>query len=130
MAGTLYVVVRKSPRYQSVLALTHREGPAREEFSDEAALASVRAMLGEAAPSHLWVDVDARTGEILEILDPSRRAFHSLFDLLHRWEAPWLAGHEDIRRIMMAVWCGHSAGLAVSGFWIWAKRRSVSKVMR
>lgn len=163
MAGTLYVVVRESPRHQSVLALSHREGQAREEFSDEAALASVRAMVGEASPltvrrshgadrrrgstltreglppvlrverqdpSHLWVDVDARTGEILEILDPSRRAFHSLFDLLHRWEAPWFAGHEDIRRIMMAVWCGLSAGLAVSGFWIWAKRRSVSKVMR
>lgn len=163
VAGVLYVVVRESPRHQSILALTHPEGQAREAFSDEVVLASVRAMVGgdfpltvrrsigadrrrglalaredlppvlrvaRQNPSHLSVDVDTRTGEILEILDPSRRAFHGLFDLLHRWEAPWFAGHEDIQRITMALWCGLGAGLAVSGFCIWARRRSVSKGMR
>ncbi|MEQ1793909.1 MAG: hypothetical protein ABL970_06925 [Nitrospira sp.] len=81
-------------------------------------------------PSPLSVDVDARTGEILEILDPSRRAYHGLFILLHRWDVPWFDGHNDIRRIGMAVWCGLGVGLAVSGFWILARRRLVSKVMQ
>ena len=132
-------------------------------ISDEAVLASVRAMVGGDFPlivrrsigadrrlgsalgredlppvlrverqdsSPLWVDVDARTGELLELLDPSRRIYHRLFDLLHRWDAPWFDGHDDSRRIGMAVWCGLGAGLAVSGFWIWARRRSVSKVMQ
>lgn len=81
-------------------------------------------------PSPLSVDVDPRTGEILEILDPSRRAYHGLFNLLHRWDVPWFEGHNDIRRIGMAVWCGLGAGLAVSGFWILARRRPVSKVMQ
>lgn len=163
MAGALYAVARESPQHQSVLALTHPEGQARDAFSDEAVLASVRAMVGRdfplivrrsigayrrlgsalaredlppvlrverQDPSPLWVDVDARTGELLERLDPSRRIYHRLFDLLHRWDAPWFDGHDDIRRIGMAVWCGLGAGLAVSGFWIWARRRPVSKVMQ
>jgi len=81
-------------------------------------------------PSPLWVDVDARTGEILEMLDPSRRTYHRLFELLHRWDAPWFSGHEDIRRIGMAGWCGLGAGFALSGLWIWATRPSVSKGAR
>lgn len=81
----------------------------------------VRVECGESVP--MWVDVDARTGTILEVLDPSRRIYHRLFDLLHRWDVPWFARHDDIRRILMGGWCLMGMGLVGTGFWMWGAGR-------
>lgn len=69
-----------------------------------------------------WVDVDARTGAVLEQQDSSRRLYHRLFDGLHRWDVPWLVGHEESRRFLMGLWCLLGAGLTVSGLWSWVRR--------
>ncbi len=70
-----------------------------------------------------WVDVDARTGALLEQQDSSRRLFHRLFDSLHRWDVAWLIGHDGLRRFLMGLWCLVGAGLTVSGAWCRVRRR-------
>lgn len=70
-----------------------------------------------------WVDVDARTGEVLEQQDASRRWYHRLFGGLHRWDVPWFVGHDGLRRFLMGLWCLFGAGLTVSGVWSWVRRR-------
>lgn len=74
-------------------------------------------------PDARWVDVDARTGEVLEQQDASRRWYHRLFDGLHRWDVPWFVGHDGLRRFLMGLWCLFGAGLTVSGVWSWVRCR-------
>ena len=63
------------------------------------------------------VSVDGRTGAVAERLDSSRRLYHLLFNVLHRWDLPWVEQHCDGRRMVMSLWCLFGAGLAASGIW-------------
>ena len=70
------------------------------------------------------IDVDARTGAMLEQQDSSRRLYHRLFDSLHRWDVPWLVGHDELRLFLMGLWCLLGVGLTLSGAWCRVRRRA------
>lgn len=61
------------------------------------------------------VQVDGRTGAVVERVDLSRWLYHRLFNTFHRWDVPWFSQHCNLRRVLMSVWCVLGVGLAGSG---------------
>ncbi len=146
LAGIVHIVARTAPSKQAVLTVPSQEGAPRDGFQDEVVKAAARSLLGDGAltiskrggndsrgcleaddTAFLQVEtggsrangvnVDGRTGAVVECLDSSRRLYHLLFNLLHRWDLPWLAQDCDGRRMVMSLWCLFGAGLTVSGIW-------------
>lgn len=84
-------------------------------IADEAAPPLIRVEAIE--PDAPGVQVDGRTGAVVEWVNPSRRLYHRLFNTFHRWDVPWFSQHCDLRRVLMSAWCVLGAGLAGSGMW-------------
>lgn len=85
---------------RTITAETRRRGSPR---SDVHAVPVVQAQCDRSDARR--VDVDARTGTVLEQQDSSHRLYHRLFDSLHRWDVAWLVGHDGLRRFLMGLWC-------------------------
>jgi hypothetical protein len=49
----------------------------------------------------IWVDINAQTGEIFDVMDPSRRVYCWLFDGLHTLDIPGLPEHPLLQKIIM-----------------------------
>jgi hypothetical protein len=48
-----------------------------------------------------WVHVDHETGQILEVMNRSRRAYRWLYNGLHSFDLPWLAERSTLRKAVM-----------------------------
>lgn len=58
-----------------------------------------RALLGPG--QNLWIDINAQTGAIFDVMDPSRRVYCWLFDGLHTLDIPGLPAHPVLQKIIM-----------------------------
>jgi uncharacterized iron-regulated membrane protein len=59
-----------------------------------------------------WFHIDGASGEVLERLDPSRRAYRWLYSALHRMDFPILAARPALRSVIIVTLC--SCGLVFS----------------
>lgn len=59
-----------------------------------------------------WFHIDGASGEVLERLDPSRRAYRWLYSALHRMDFPILAARPALRSVLIVTLC--SCGLVFS----------------
>ena len=60
----------------------------------------------------VWFHIDGASGEILERLDPSRRAYRWFYSALHRMDFPLLMAHPALRSALIMTLC--SCGLVFS----------------
>ncbi len=51
------------------------------------------------------VQTDAATGEVIDLLDPSRRAYRWWFDALHTLDVPALAVRPLLRSVVIVLLC-------------------------
>jgi hypothetical protein len=69
-----------------------------------------------------WVHVDAQSGQILQVVDRSRRLYRWLFAGLHDFDFPVLYGHEWLRQTLALLWLSIGFLLSVTGVVIGVKR--------
>lgn len=62
-----------------------------------------------------WVQSDPATGEVVDLLDPSRRAYRWWFDALHTLDVPVLAARPGLRSIVIVVLCAAGFTFSVTG---------------
>ncbi len=62
-----------------------------------------------------WVQSDPASGEVVDVLDPSRRAYRWWFDALHTLDVPVLAARPGLRSIVIVVLCGAGFAFSVTG---------------
>ena len=60
----------------------------------------------------VWFHIDGASGEVLERLDPSRRAYRWFYSALHRMDFPVLMAHPALRSALIMTLC--SCGLIFS----------------
>ncbi|WP_167558818.1 PepSY domain-containing protein [Bradyrhizobium canariense] len=65
--------------------------------------------------SDIWFDIDGATGELLNRIDPSRRAYRWLFGGLHTLNFSWLRHPPWLRSILIVVLCGCGFVFSLSG---------------
>ena len=65
-----------------------------------------------ADPSATWLHIDPTTGEVLELLDTSRRWYRILFNALHSLDFPWLLAYRPAWDLLVLPLC--LLGLALS----------------
>ncbi|MCI0428194.1 MAG: hypothetical protein L0Z46_09285 [Nitrospiraceae bacterium] len=53
-----------------------------------------------------------KTGQLMELMDHSRRVYRWLFDGLHSWDIPFLLEHDSQRNVLLLILC--VAGLVFS----------------
>ena len=63
-------------------------------------------------PKQTWVHVDGKSGEILSIIDRSRRLYRWLFNGLHSLDFPWLVDQRPLWDALMLILL--TTGLAAS----------------
>ena len=56
-------------------------------------------------PAQTWLHIDLKTGQLMELMDHSRRVYRWLFHGLHSWDIPYLMEHDGQRRILLLVIC-------------------------
>ncbi len=62
-----------------------------------------------------WVQSDPASGEVVDLLDPSRRAYRWWFDALHTLDVPVLAARPGLRSIVIVVLCAAGFAFSVTG---------------
>lgn len=62
-----------------------------------------------------WVQSDPATGDVVDLLDPSRRAYRWWFDALHTLDVPVLAARPGLRSIVIVVLCAAGFAFSVTG---------------
>ncbi|MDE8346636.1 MAG: PepSY domain-containing protein [Acidocella sp.] len=62
----------------------------------------------------IWVDIDADTGIIQDVMDPSRRVYCWLFDGLHTFDIPGLPAHPFAQKLLMLVLLAGGFALSAS----------------
>lgn len=56
-------------------------------------------------PAQTWVHIDTKTGQLLELMDHSRRVYRWLFHGLHSWDIPLFLEHDRQRRLVLMAFC-------------------------
>lgn len=56
-------------------------------------------------PAQTWIHIDTKTGQLMELMDRSRRVYRWLFHGLHSWDVPFLLEHDRVRRILLMILC-------------------------
>ncbi len=82
--------------------------------------ASRRVVLGDSPPT--WVHVDATSGQIIQVMDRSRRIYRWLFYALHTFDVPGLSAMPGIRQALMLALLAAGLLLSVTGAVIGIKR--------
>lgn len=80
----------------------------------------IRVTLGQ--KDGTWVHVDSSTGEILSIMDSSRRLYRWLFNGLHSFDIPGLAERRPLWDIIIISFLLLGGALSYSGVYIGVKR--------
>ncbi|WP_128934792.1 PepSY domain-containing protein [Bradyrhizobium zhanjiangense] len=73
----------------------------------------------------LWFDIDGADGNVLQRLDPSRRAYRWLYSALHTLDFPILLAHPRLRDVVIVSLCTLGLTFSVTGIVIgWRRLRS------
>ncbi len=73
----------------------------------------------------LWFDVDAANGNVLQRLDPSRRAYRWLYSALHTLDFPILLAHARLRDAIIVGFCTLGLMFSITGIVIgWRRLRA------
>jgi hypothetical protein len=64
---------------------------------------------------NIWFDIDGAAGELVNRLDPSRRAYRWLFGGLHTLDFAWLKHPPWLRSALIVVLCGFGFAFSLSG---------------
>lgn len=83
--------------------------------------ATMRRIVVESAPP-LWLHVDAASGEIVMVMDRSRRLYRWLFNGLHNFDLPGLASSNVLRLLVMLPLLALGFALSLTGVVIGARR--------
>ena len=72
-------------------------------------------------PAQTWLHIDMRTGQLMELLDHSRRMYRWLFHGLHSWDIPFLLEHDHQRKILLLLFCVAGFLFSSSGVYLGIK---------
>ena len=73
----------------------------------------------------LWFDIDGADGNVLQRLDPSRRAYRWFYGALHTLDFPILVAHPRLRDVLIVGLCTLGLVFSVTGIAIgWRRLRS------
>ena len=81
---------------------------------------TVRVKLGEQGST--WVHVDSATGEIISVMDSSRRFYRWVFNGLHSFDFPGLVKHRPLWDIVIVALLLFGLAFSISGVYLGAKR--------
>lgn len=70
------------------------------------------------SPAQTWLHIDMKTGELMELMDHSRRVYRWLFHGLHSWDIPFLLEHDRQRKILLLVFCVAGFLFSLSGVYL------------
>jgi hypothetical protein len=73
----------------------------------------------------VWFHIDGASGEILERLDPSRRAYRWLYSALHRRDFPFLSARPTLRGALIMTLCSCGLIFSLTGVVIGWRRLSL-----
>jgi uncharacterized iron-regulated membrane protein len=82
--------------------------------------ATRRVVLGDTPPT--WIHVDAGSGQIIQVMDRSRRIYRWLFYALHTFDVPGLSAESLIRQVLMLALLAAGLLLSITGAVIGIKR--------
>ena len=103
-------VVQANDTYTDLLEGSLPSGTIRVELSD---------------PKNTWLHIDHRSGEILTVMDRSRRVYRWLYNGLHSLDFPGLSGRRPLWDILMIVLLSAGFIASVTGV-VLGVRRSLS----
>ena len=72
-------------------------------------------------PAQTWLHIDMKTGQLMELMDHSRRVYRWLFHGLHSWDIPFLLEHDSQRKILLLVFCVAGFLFSLSGVYLGIK---------
>lgn len=72
-------------------------------------------------PAQTWLHIDLKTGQLMELMDHSRRMYRWLFHGLHSWDMPFLLEHDRQRKILLLVFCVVGFLFSLSGVYLGIK---------
>ncbi|GMO23049.1 PepSY domain-containing protein [Bradyrhizobium sp. TM233] len=75
----------------------------------------------------LWFDIDGADGNVLQRLDPSRRAYRWAYGALHTLDFPALLAHPLLREVLIIALCGLGLVFSVTGIVIGWRRLLLSR---
>ncbi|WFU31715.1 PepSY domain-containing protein [Bradyrhizobium brasilense] len=74
---------------------------------------------------NLWIDLDSADGNVLQRLDPSRRAYRWLYSALHTLDIPVLLAHPHMRDVLIVALCTLGLFFSLTGIVIgWRRLRA------
>jgi uncharacterized iron-regulated membrane protein len=79
-----------------------------------------RVTLGDEPPT--WIHIDAASGEIIQVMDRSRRIYRWLFSALHTFDFPGLSGQPLLRQAVMLSLLALGFLLSVTGMTLGIRR--------
>lgn len=82
-------------------------------------LPGLRIVLGD--PAQTWLHIDVKTGQLMELMDHSRRVYRWLFHGLHSWDIPFLLEYDRQRKILLLVFCVAGFLFSLSGVYLGIK---------
>lgn len=69
-------------------------------------------------PAQTWIHIDTKTGQLMELMDDSRRVYRWLFHGLHSWDFPFLLEHDRQRRLVLLGFCAAGFLFSLSGVYL------------
>ena len=69
-------------------------------------------------PAQTWLHIDMKTGQLIELMDHSRRVYRWLFHGLHSWDIPYLLEHDGQRKILLLALCIAGLLFSLSGVYL------------
>lgn len=82
-------------------------------------LPSVRVVFDN--PAQTWLHIDMKTGQLMELMDHSRRVYRWLFHGLHSWDIPLLLQHDSLRKVLLLIFCVAGLVFSLSGVYLGIK---------
>lgn len=74
-----------------------------------------------------WVQIDAATGQVISVLDPSRRLYRWVVDGLHTFDFPFLNRLGSLWRVLLLIGTGSGFALSCTGIVLGYKRLQRSR---
>lgn len=82
-------------------------------------LPALRVVVDDSAQT--WLHIDMQTGQLMELMDHSRRVYRWLFHGLHSWDAPFLLEYDRSRKLLLLIFCFAGFVFSMSGLYLGIK---------